>query len=247
MLKRALILVSVVAILLALGFTYVFARLGDRDAIVKAQADMQQLRGQRDSLLQHVARLDSTQRVLEGTADSLVGQTDSLRREVRALENARQTAQLSVRRLRRPEDLAARVVATFPEIAGSDWGITEVTSERGGAPIGIQYLVVPLWFSETFIIDHQNAGNYKSQIARLHGMDSLQVQTIALKDTIIRLEKEKTEAYRVGYDSAYKKYEALNADYIQTLKNPRISLRLPGVAALLGSAAAGAVVGAAVK
>jgi len=167
---------------------------------------------------------------------------------VRALETARQTAQLSVRRLRRPEELAARVVATFPEIAGSDWGVTEVMSDRGGgAPIGIQYLVVPLWFSETFIIDHQNAGNYKAQITRLHGMDSLQVQTIALKDTIIRLEKEKTEAYRAGYDSAYQKYEALNADYIKTLKNPRISLRLPGVAALLGSAAAGAVVGAAVK
>ena len=77
-------------------------------------------------------------------------------------------------------------------------------------------------------------------------MDSLQLVTIALKDTIIQLEKEKTSAFRTGYDSAYTKYEALNKDYIALLKNPRVSLKVPGLAVILGSAAAGVAVGAAV-
>lgn len=246
MLKRTLIVVSVVAALLALGFTYVMARLRDQQAIVKAQMSMEQLRGQRDSLLERVARLDSATAVLEDSADGLVLKTDSLRGQVRELERSRQEAQLSVRLLRRPQDLNARFLKTFPEIGGSDWGVTEIFSDDGGEPIGIQYLVVPFWFAETFIIDHQNANSYQAQVGRLLQMDSLHQVTIALKDTIIQLEQEKTAAFRTGYDSAYTKYEALNKDYIALLKNPRVSLKFPGVAAILGSAAAGAVVGAAV-
>jgi hypothetical protein len=246
MLKRALITVSIVAAVLAFGFTYVLARFRDRDAIVRAQATMEQLRVQRDSLQRHVEKLDSATVVLEGRADSLVDEAAMLRREVRELETERQAAQLSVRRLRRPADLLDRLRTTFPEMAGSAWGTTEVIDDSEVPAIGIQYLLVPLWFSETFIIDHQNSKSYLAQRDRMHDVDSLQQQTIALKDTIIVLEKEKTAAFRVGYDSAYKKYEALHEDYIKVLKNPRIALKLPGAAAILGSAAAGVVVGAAV-
>lgn len=246
MLKRSLITVSIVAAVLALGFTYVLARFRDRDAIVRAQATMEQLRVQRDSLQRHVEKLDSATVVLEGRADSLVDEAAALRQEVRELETERQAAQLSVRRLRRPADLLDRLRTTFPEMAGSAWGTTEIMDDSEAPAIGVQYLMVPLWFSETFLIDHQNAKSYLAQRDRLNVVDSLQQQTIALKDTIIVLEKEKTAAFRVGYDSAYQKYEALHEDYIQVLKNPRVSLKLPGAAAILGSAAAGVLVGAAV-
>jgi hypothetical protein len=245
MIKRTLIVVSIVAGLLALGFTYVMARLRDQEEIGRVKAEKEQLENQRDSLLQHVAMLDSATTALEDSADGLVLQTDSLRHEVRELERGRQEAQLSVRLLRRPQDLNKRFLETFPEIGGSDWGVTEIFTDDGeGEPIGIQYLVVPHQFAETFIIDHQNANNFQAQRDRLVKMDSLQLVTIALKDTIIRLEQEKTAAFRTGYDSAYTKYEALNEDYIALLKNPRVSLKMPGLAALLGSAAAGVAVGA---
>jgi hypothetical protein len=184
--------------------------------------------------------------VLELRADSLVDETATLRQEVRELESRRQVAQLSVRRLRQPAELLERLRTTFPEMAGSAWGTTEIMDDSEAPAIGVQYLLVPLWFSETFIIDHQNSKSYLAQRDRLHNVDSLQQRTIALKDTIIVLEKEKTEAFRVGYDSAYKKYEALNEDYIKVLKNPRVALKLPGLAAILGSAAAGVAVGAVV-
>jgi hypothetical protein len=244
MIKRTLIVVSIVAGLLALGFTYVLARLRDQQAIVKAQMTMEQLRSQRDSLIERVATLDSATAALEDSADGLVLKADSLREEVRELERTRQQAQLNVRLLRRPQDLNKKFLETFPEIGGSAWGVTEIFSDDGGEPLGIQYLVVPYWFAETFIIDHQNANNYQAQVGRLLQMDSLHLVTIALKDTIIQLEQEKTAAFRAGYDSAYTKYEALNKDYIALLKNPRVSLKVPGLAALLGSAAAGVAVGA---
>ena len=244
MIKRTLIVVSIVAALLALGFTYVLARFRDQKAIVKAQMDMERLRGQHDSLLQRVKILDSATAVLEDSADVLVLQADSLRREVHELESGRREAQLNVRLLRRPQDLNEKFLQTFPEIRRSNWGVTEITSTVDGIPIALQYLVVPHQMAETFIIDHQNADNYKAQVGRLLQMDSLQLVTIALKDTIITLEKEKTAAFRTGYDSAYTKYEALNKDYIALLKNPRVSLKVPGLAALLGTAAAGVAVGA---
>ena len=87
--------------------------------------------------------LDSATAVLEDSADGLVLKADSLRSEVHELERGRQQAQLSVRLLRRPADLKKRFVETFPEIGGSDWGVTEIFSDDGGTPIGIQYVVVP--------------------------------------------------------------------------------------------------------
>jgi hypothetical protein len=245
MLKKALILVSIVAILLALGFTYVFARFRDKAAIERAQLELQQLRGQRDSLTRFVAVRDSLQQGLELSSDSLITRIDFLRRQVRDLEADRRGQQLSVRQLRRPKDLQDRLRTTYPEMAASDWGVTDVMNEEQA--VEIQYLLVPLWFSETFIIDHQNSVNYASQVGRLNTMDSLHQQTITLKDQILVLEREKTEAFRTGYDSAYTKYEALNQDYIKLLKNPRVSLKWTGPAALLGSAAAGVLVGVAVS
>ena len=49
-------------------------------------------------------------------------------------------------------ELKQRLLENFPESGGSDWGVKDVFNEENG--IEIEYLLVPLWFSETFIIDH---------------------------------------------------------------------------------------------
>jgi hypothetical protein len=245
MIKKALIVVSVVAILLAVGFTYVAARFVDKAAIERAHLQMEQLRGQRDSLTRFVASRDSMQQTLKHTSDSLVVETASLRRQVRELEKKRGEEQFAVRMIATPEDLKARLATTFPEVRASDWGIVEVMNQE--QDVAIQYLRMPLWFSETFIIDHQNSANYAAQIGRLRLMDTLQQQTITLKDSILVLEQEKTAAYKTGYDSAYTKFAALNKDYVKLLKNPRLSLKWTGPVTVLGSAAAGLLLGVAVQ
>ena len=245
MIKKALIVVSAVAILLAVGFTYVAARFVDKAAIERAHLQMEQLRGQRDSLTRFAAGRDSMQRTMTRVSDSLIAETTSLRRQVRELEKQRAEQQLAVRMIAAPEDLRARLESTFPEVAASDWAIVEVLNTE--EDVSLQYLRVPLWFSETFIIDHQNSANYAAQVDRLRLMDTLQQQTITLKDSILTLEKQKSAAYKEGYDSAYTKFSALNQDYVKLLKSPRLSLKWTGPVTVLGSAAAGLLIGVAVQ
>ena len=51
-----------------------------------------------------------------------------------------------------------KFLETFPEIAPDKLRLFEEYDRQ--YEVSIQYLGVPLWFSETFIIDHQNANSY---------------------------------------------------------------------------------------
>ena len=60
----------------------------------------------------------------------------------------------------------------------------------GSVPFGptLNYILVPAWFSETLIIDHQNAVSWREQKDKLLAVDSLQLGVSALQDSILRLE-----------------------------------------------------------
>jgi hypothetical protein len=45
-------------------------------------------------------------------------------------------------------------------------------------------------------------------------VDGLQEQVKALNAQVLQLEREKAEAYKTGYDSAFAKYEDINERYI---------------------------------
>lgn len=243
--KKALITVVVIAVLLLIAFTYVSARFVDRGKIAQLQSEQAQLTRQRDSILVFARTRDSLQRILSDSVTVLTSQTSALRDTVRQLESSRQATVVSIRRLKQTPDLQARVAAVFPEVARSPrWGITELYDETEG--VSLEYIVFPAWFAETFMIDHENAANYKQQVGKLAVLDTLNTQVIKLKDSVLVLEQQKSAAFRMGYDSAYTKYEALNADYIAYLKSPK-GLKFPGWLALVGSAAVGVVVGATIK
>lgn len=238
------IMVFIAALLSALS--YVTARFVDQKEITRAKTEMIELRASRDSIRAVVAIKDSLQRTLQARVTDLQTQANYLRASVDSLEEVRQEQQLSVRQLRKKEDLQRRLKETFPEMAYSDWGVTEVVNEDVG--IGVEYLLVPLWFSETFIIDHQNAVNYKEQRDRLQMVDSLQMTVSSLKDSVLVLEQQKTMAYRQGYDEAYTKYEELNQRYIMLLqKPPQVKVGIPAYGTILGAAAAGVGLGVTIK
>ena len=48
-----------------------------------------------------------------------------------------------------------RFQRSYPQLAQTDWGIVDVYDDKSKR--WSEYLVVPLWMSETFILDHQNA------------------------------------------------------------------------------------------
>ncbi len=242
MLKKALIVVSIIAGILAIVVTYLWAGNINREEIHRAELEMQQLRASRDSIKAVVAFKDSLQSLMHAQLKELQVQTDLLRNQVEQLEKARAREQLTVRSIRKKGELQKKFLNTFPELAHSDWGVTEVLNKENG--ITIKYLLVPLWFSETFIIDHQNAILYKKQRDKLILVDSLQQQVSILKDSLLVLEQQKAEAYRNGYAAAFTKYEALNDKYIRVLrKPPKIEWGLPQWGVVAAGVAAGVFIG----
>lgn len=168
-----------------------------------------------------VAYRDSMQYMMKTQAQIYRGETEILRHEVQRLEEERQENQLSVRSLRKPEDLKLRLLENFPELGDSDWGVREVYNEEND--IEIEYLLVPLWFSETFIIDHQNSLSFEQQKNTLVIVDSLNQSIIVLQDSIYVLENLNRQAYEKGFQVAYVKYDTLNQQYIEELKKGKIN------------------------
>jgi hypothetical protein len=218
--KSLLTALSVIAILLII-FAYFGGIWQNKDKIHRAQLEMERLSNTRDSLQTVVSYRDSLQGIMKNQINTHKNEAETLRKEVQRLEKERENKQLSVRRLRRPDDLKERLLNTFPELAGTDWGVTEVFNEENG--IDIEYLLVPLWFSETFIIDHQNAISYKEQKHKLHQVDTLNQEIIVLQDSIGVLEQLNRQAYERGFEVAYIKYDSLNNEYIKELKKGNIN------------------------
>lgn len=240
--KRGLVIVSIIAGLLAIGVSYFLGREINREEIQRAEREMQQMRSSRDSLKAVVSLKDSLQSVLSSQVKQLQTETDRLRSEVHELEEERKENQLTVRSIRKKEDLQNRLEKTFPEMAQSDWGVTEVYNEEND--ITVEYLMVPLWFSETFIIDHQNSESYKKQRDKLFAVDSLHQRVSVLKDSLFVLEREKAQAYETGYDEAYAKYEDLNEKYIDLLEQPpSVDLGFPKWGVIGASVGAGVLIG----
>jgi hypothetical protein len=90
--------------------------------------------------------------------------------------------------------------------------------------VGIEYLMVPAWFAETFVIDHANAESWRAQKDRLLAVDSLRLAVAALQDSILALEAANAHAYQSGYQSAYADYQDLSARYVAELRKPKITL-----------------------
>lgn len=245
-LKKGLITVSVIAGLLAITLSFIMGRGINREEIQRTQLEMQELRASRDSIKAIVSLKDSLQSLLSSEVKQLESEATHLRSEVQELEEEREKNQLTVRNIRKKEDLQAKLAETFPEMAQSDWGVTEVYNEE--ADIGIEYLLVPLWFSETFIIDHQNSISYLQQRSKLELVDSLNQQVIVLQDSLFTLEREKAEAYQIGYEEAFTKYEDINTKYIELLEQPpSIDLGIPKWGVIGGSIGAGVLVGSQIK
>lgn len=243
MARKTAIFAGVIAVVLALAVAHLWTRLSSAEAIVRAETEARMLTEQRDSILSVVARNDSLQRELGLVRSTLEAEADFLRARIAALEAERVETQLTVRRLQRTNELQARFAATFPEMAASNWGVTEVVDEVEG--VGIEYLMVPLWFSETFLIDHENSKAYQAQTEAFSSLVNVQDRVVILQDSVLALERRNREAYQLGYDNAFTLYQNLNREHIELLRQPRISLGIPGgLLTAAGTFGLGAILGA---
>lgn len=241
MLKNSLIAVSVFAVLLLLALSIITTRYIDQEEINRAQQERLRLKASRDSIYAVVATRDSMQALLQSEVSNLKERADDLRNEVRDLEAKRQATQLSIRRLNSRDELEKKLIGTFPEFQGA-LRITEEFNEE--EQVGIEYLSIPIWFSEAFMIDHENSLNYQQQRDSLLFLDQLQQQVIALKDSIFDLERANKLAFQQGFDTAMVKYDSLSLKYEALLrKPPQIKFGLPQLGAVAIGTAAGFVGG----
>lgn len=244
MLKNPLTVVIFIAVILLLFIAYFGGLWQNKEKIHAAELEMEKMRSMRDSLQTVVAYRDSLENLIEGEISSKKDEAEVLRQQVYRLEEERKEKQFTVRSLRKKEDLQNKFKETFPEVANSDWGVTEVFNEQHG--VGIEYLLIPLWFNETFIIDHNNSKLYQAQKDKLLLVDSLNQFVIILQDSVLVLEKLNRKAYEDGYNIAYVKYEDLNEKYINELQKGKIDWTLQA-AGFVGGGIIGVLIGRGTK
>ena len=217
---------------------------GNRQAIARARAESVALATQRDSVLSVVAQRETERAQLAARADSFQTEAQALRDSIGRMEQERAEAQRGVRRIRTVGALQARLRQAFPELGPGGWGVTTVPVHQGDT-IGIEYLMMPAWFAETFVIDHQNAASWRAQKDRLLAVDSLRVVVATLQDSITHLEVAKRLAYEAGYQAAFTSYQDLAKRHIAELRKPQI--RLASTVWMLGAAGAGLLIGRLVR
>jgi hypothetical protein len=194
--------------------------LGDRTAVERARTEARQLAHQRDSLLTIARESERGRAALAEERQAREAVIDGLLDSVAALERDRARHQVSVREIRTSGALMDRLRAAFPELGDSAWGLATVPFEPGDT-IGIEVLMVPAWFAETFAIDRANAASWRAQQDRLVAADSLRLAVTALQDSVARLADAAAVAYLDGYRSAHDAYGALSERYLAELRRPR--------------------------
>lgn len=242
--KKLLAFIIIFPAIILIIFAYFGGLWQNKEKIHAAEMEMQKLRSMRDSLQTVVAYRDSLENMIQEQISSKKDVAEILRQEVKRLEEERKEKQLTVRSLSKKEDLQKKFEETFPEVANSDWGVTEVFNEEFG--VGIEYLLIPLWFNETFIIDHNNSKLYRAQKDSLLLLDSLNQFVILLQDSVLVLEKLNRKAYEEGFNTAYTRYEELNQKYISELQKGKINWGLQA-AGFVGGGIIGVLVGRGTK
>ena len=236
---------TIALILLALAAVSVINSFrANAGRIAGARADAERLASERDSLRAAVRERDERQIALLAERDAHVAEAARLRDSVTALERRRAARQLTLRQVRTMGALQDTLRAAFPELGEAGWGVATVPLDDGDT-LGLEVLVVPAWFAETFVIDHANAESWRAQRDRLLEVDSLVTLVVVLQDSVAALERASRLAYEAGYRGAYAGYQELSARYVAELRKPRVTLgRTVGLVAAVG---AGVVLGAVVR
>jgi hypothetical protein len=211
----------------------------DRHAIALARADAARLTRERDSLVAQALVRQHRQVALTMERDTAQARANELRDSVTALERRRAQRQLTLRQLRTVGALQDTLRAAFPELGDSAWGVTTLPMDDGDS-LGLEYLMVPAWFAETFAIDRANAESWREEKDRLLAVDSLRLAVSALEDSVVRLVSANAQSYHAGYQAAIAGYQDLSNRYVAELKKPHIRPR--AVIELIAVAGAGVLI-----
>ena len=243
MLKKFAIFAAVVAVCTMLALVYISARYIDKTEILRAQTEMQALKQQHAELQVKVAGLTQQQKTFNAEIEKKNEEIKANQEKIAKLETERNENQLQVRKLRTEDQLENKFLQTYPQVAhAANVGVSQIKDAKTG--ITLPYLVLPAWFAETFISEHQTKETLAKEVAQFQQNEKLYGNVIELKNKVLVLEEEKTAAYQKGYDIAFARYEDINQKYIELLKTPpKVEFKAPTKLAMLGCSALGIAVG----
>ncbi len=233
--------VLAVAVVLVLAVTYLWATRDAAAEIARVRAQVEYLTAEREEVKSLASRNDSIQRELADTRVALQAQIDRNDMVVDSLDRVITDQRLTVFRLRRPEDIAAKFSQTFPELThASNWGVHEIYDEE--AELGILYLSVPLAFATSSMIEHETLTTLQTQVDTLKQSVQLGRQALTVSDSMFTLEHATRVAFEEKYDTLFVSYEGLSGDYIKELQKPAFRFDFVSIGLLVGALAAGVAI-----
>jgi len=243
MLKKFAIFAATLAVFTMISLAYITARYIDQEEILRVQLESEELKKHKKSLEAQVATLESNQLKLNETIATQTQEIATNQVMIAKLEQSRIDNQLQVRKLSTENELEKAFSATYPQLINvKHFGITQI--EDPTTKLTLPFYVIPAWFAETFIIEHNNMLSFEKQNTEYQANEKLYGSILDLKDQVFKLETEKSAAYKTGYDEAYAKYEKLNEDYVTLLKEPpTVELKPPSLWTVLGGTALGLALG----
>ncbi|MBI3365147.1 MAG: hypothetical protein HY033_09595 [Ignavibacteriae bacterium] len=216
-----------------------------KEKVQSAQDSLKVYKDKYDATIRRGESLEAEVRVKSVESARLTARADSLERVVDTLESGRQEGVVKVANLFQPDELVDKMKTTFPELKEFAMGVARVPHPV--TKITITVFQVPLQSVATFISDHEDMEIYRRQKVILGEAIDLHKLNLALKDTIISLEKQKADEYLRGLEYGMKRYEDLTGKYIDEANRPKLDVNLPTVSTILGAAAVGVLIGTQVE
>jgi hypothetical protein len=162
-----------------------------------------------------------------GQIESVVGQKeveiDALKLSIVEEISKRDDQQLNIRMIDNDSALLDEFKKSYPEFSNANnFGVIQVFDDSN--QVNIPYLSIPLYFADTFIIEHSQLESYKITEAKYGEVVSIYEEVTKLQDQISLLEKQKAEAWSEGYNNGYKLYTDTQEELITCYKQPRIKI-----------------------
>ena len=246
MAKKIILFIILLAITTAVSLVIITQRNIDKAEIARVTNELAKLTQEKQALANKVAQLDKKQLQLNKIIEEKNKQIKNNQVQIAKLEKERAAGQWQVRQLNSENALEKKFAETYPQVIhANNFGIVRKPM-KPNSKILLPYYVIPAWFTETFIIEHQNMLAYQAEINEYKKNEQLYGNVVTLKSQVIQLQTEKTNAYRKGYEQAFSKYEEVNKAYIELLKKPpKVEIKAPALWPTVGAALIGLATGVA--
>lgn len=166
---------------------------------------------------------------LETEAKALEGKVMEQDAALVALAKERDDAVFVLRQLDTTDELEARFGKNFPEVIHDiGFGIRDIMDDDGNP---IPYMVIPAWFAQVFIEDHEGIANLQQQLEISGGIEDILKRLVAMKERI-NMQSEKIgelseDKFRVADEARNAcdaRFDKANDALITEYKRPKFQL-----------------------